>query len=179
MTPRGTLQQVREAIGLDDLFQPLLHYRDGIFAGHVDESVHRLGLKALKSPARCPDANAIYKRLSGTIRRKAPPIARGGMRSARSLESMDPALQSRPSAYGLWARKSRFSDRRQPEIRFTIPPRRVLCRGGRTQFLWTPPRLPSCCRVIQIVANDDRAGMICKGNRLTEYSGTRSRAPSP
>jgi transposase InsO family protein len=65
-----TLQQLREAVGLEDQYQYLLHDRDSIFADHLDESVHRLGLKVLKSPPRCPKANAICERLIGTPRRE-------------------------------------------------------------------------------------------------------------
>lgn len=36
----------------------------------LDESVDRLGLRVLKSPPRCPTANAICERVIGTIRRE-------------------------------------------------------------------------------------------------------------
>src|ERR1700686_5391119 len=44
-----TLQQLREAIGLQDRYEYLLHDRDSIFASHLDESIGRLGVKVLKS----------------------------------------------------------------------------------------------------------------------------------
>lgn len=69
-TAAWTLQRLREAVGFEDQYQYLLHDRDSIFAGHLDESVHRLGLMVLKSPPRCPKASAICERLIGTIRRE-------------------------------------------------------------------------------------------------------------
>jgi putative transposase len=65
-----TLQQLREAIGLQDQYKYLLHDRDSIFAQHVDESIAKLGVKVLKSPPRSPTANAICERVIGTIRRE-------------------------------------------------------------------------------------------------------------
>jgi transposase InsO family protein len=65
-----TLQQLREAVGLDERFEYLLHDRDSIFAKHLDDSVRKLGITVLKSPPRCPKANAICERVIGTIRRE-------------------------------------------------------------------------------------------------------------
>ena len=65
-----TLQQLREAIGLQDRYEYLLHDRDSIFAKHLDESIAKLGVKVLKSPPRSPTANAICERVIGTIRRE-------------------------------------------------------------------------------------------------------------
>jgi len=62
------LQQLREAIGLQDQYEYLLHDRDSIFANHLDESIERLGVKVLKSPPHSPKANAICERVIGTIR---------------------------------------------------------------------------------------------------------------
>jgi transposase InsO family protein len=64
-----TLQQLREAIGLQERYKYLLHDRDSIFAQHLDESIAKLGVKVLKSPPRSPTANAICERVIGTIRR--------------------------------------------------------------------------------------------------------------
>jgi putative transposase len=63
-----TLQQLREAIGLQDRYEYLLHDRDSIFATHLDESIVKLGVQVLKSPPRSPKANAICERVIGTIR---------------------------------------------------------------------------------------------------------------
>jgi putative transposase len=69
-TAAWTLQQLREAIGLQDQYECLLHDRDSIFANHLDESIDRLGIKVLKSPPRSPKANAICERVIGTVRRE-------------------------------------------------------------------------------------------------------------
>jgi transposase InsO family protein len=65
-----TLQQLREAIGLQERYKYLLHDRDSIFAQHLDESIAKLGVKVLKSPPRSPTAKAICERVIGTIRRE-------------------------------------------------------------------------------------------------------------
>src|SRR5258706_3979792 len=69
-TAAWTLQQLREAIGLEECHRYLIHDRDRIFATHLDKSMQALGLKVLKSPPRCPKANAICERVIGTIRRE-------------------------------------------------------------------------------------------------------------
>jgi len=69
-TAEWTLQQLREAIAADRRYSHLLHDRDRIFAEHLDESIERLGVDVLKSPPRCPKANAICERVISTIRRK-------------------------------------------------------------------------------------------------------------
>ena len=65
-----TLQQLREAIGLQEQYEYLLHDRDCIFARQLDESIAKLGVKVLKSPPRCPKANAICERVIGTVQRE-------------------------------------------------------------------------------------------------------------
>jgi hypothetical protein len=65
-----TLQQLRETVGYQDRYEFLIHDRDCIFASHLDESIGRLGIRVLKSPPRCPKANAICERVIGTIRRE-------------------------------------------------------------------------------------------------------------
>lgn len=65
-----TLLQLREAIGLQDQYEYLLHDRDCIFANHPGESIERLGVKVLKSPPHSPKANAICERVIDTIRRE-------------------------------------------------------------------------------------------------------------
>jgi putative transposase len=80
-----TLQQLREAIGLQDRYIYLLHYRNSIFAKDLDESIAKLGVKVLKSPPRSPKANAICERVIGTIRRECPdwliPLSESHLRS--------------------------------------------------------------------------------------------------
>jgi transposase InsO family protein len=63
-----TRQQLREAVGYENRYEYLIHDRDSIFSCELDESVDRLGLRVLKSPPRCPTANAICERVIGTIR---------------------------------------------------------------------------------------------------------------
>jgi putative transposase len=65
-----TLQQLREAIGLQEQYEYLLHDRDSIFAQHLDESIVKLGVNVLKSPPRSPKANAICERVICTVRRE-------------------------------------------------------------------------------------------------------------
>ena len=52
---------------------------------HLDESVSRLDIEVLKSPSRCPKANAICERVIGTIRRECLdwpiPISESHLRS--------------------------------------------------------------------------------------------------
>lgn len=69
-TAAWTLQQLREAIGFEDGYRYLIHDRDRIFAKSLDESLERLGLEILKSPPHSPIANALCKRVIGTIRRE-------------------------------------------------------------------------------------------------------------
>lgn len=65
-----TRQQLREALGFDSRYHYLIHDRDSIFAAELDACVERFGLRVLKTPPRCPKANAICERLIGTIRRE-------------------------------------------------------------------------------------------------------------
>ena len=65
-----TLQQLREAVGYERIYDYLLHDRDSIFAKDLDESIRHLGLRVLKSPPRSPTANAICERVFGSIRRE-------------------------------------------------------------------------------------------------------------
>jgi putative transposase len=53
-TAAWTLQQLREAVGLEERYEYLSHDRDSIFAKHLDESIGRLGVKVLKSPHAAP-----------------------------------------------------------------------------------------------------------------------------
>ena len=69
-TAAWTLQQLRDAVAIDHQYQYLLHDRDSIFAAQLDASVQSLGIEVLRSPPRCPKANAICERVIGTIRRE-------------------------------------------------------------------------------------------------------------
>jgi len=69
-TAAWTLQQLREAIGFAGDYRYLLHDRDSVFDGSLDESIKNLGLTVLKSPPHSPKANAICERVIGAIRRE-------------------------------------------------------------------------------------------------------------
>jgi putative transposase len=69
-TAAWTLQQLREVIPADHAYRFLIHDRDTIFSQTLDQSVHHLGLKVLKTPPRNPQANALCERLIGTLRRE-------------------------------------------------------------------------------------------------------------
>jgi transposase InsO family protein len=48
----------------------LIHDRDSIYSAAADGAVSAIGLTVLKTPVRCPQANAFCERLIGTIRRE-------------------------------------------------------------------------------------------------------------
>jgi putative transposase len=91
------LQQLREVVGFDVTQRYLIHGRDSIFAMHLDESITVLGLGVLKSPPRCPKANAICERVIGTIRRECLDWGDPDIRAASALNSefLGRALQPR------------------------------------------------------------------------------------
>src|SRR6267143_6399237 len=69
-TAAWTRQQLRQALGFDTHYGYLLHDRDSIFSRNLDAAVGGLGLRILKTPPRCPMANGLCERVSGTIRRE-------------------------------------------------------------------------------------------------------------
>ena len=69
-TAEWTLQQLRDAMPSDHRYRFLIHDRDSIFSQALDQRVHHLGLKVLKTPVRTPVANAICERVLGTLRRE-------------------------------------------------------------------------------------------------------------
>jgi transposase InsO family protein len=69
-TAEWTLQQLREAIPADHMYRFLIHDRDAIFSRQLDQSIRNLGLRVLKTPPQCPQANAICERVLGTLRRE-------------------------------------------------------------------------------------------------------------
>jgi len=69
-TAAWTLQQLREAIPSDHHYRFLIHDRDSIFSRELDQRVQNLGLRILKTPSQCPQANALCERLLGTLRRE-------------------------------------------------------------------------------------------------------------
>jgi transposase InsO family protein len=69
-TAPWTLQQLREALPADHGYRFLVHDRDSIFSQSLDQHIHHLGLRVLKSPPQSPQANALCERLIGTLRRE-------------------------------------------------------------------------------------------------------------
>src|SRR5215471_11612190 len=69
-TAHWTLQQLREAIPTDHGYRFLIHDRDSIFSRELDQRVQNLGLRVLKTPPQCPQANALCERLISTLRRE-------------------------------------------------------------------------------------------------------------
>jgi hypothetical protein len=55
-TAEWTVQQFREAIPSDHSYRFLVHDRDSIFSGEVDQQLKAFGLKLLRTPARAPQA---------------------------------------------------------------------------------------------------------------------------
>jgi putative transposase len=54
-TAAWTLQQLREAIGLEGAYRCLIHDRDSIFARSLDESIKKLGLTRAQVAAAQPE----------------------------------------------------------------------------------------------------------------------------
>jgi transposase InsO family protein len=69
-TSSWTSQQLGEAIPSEHMYRWLIHDRSGIFSEDVDQAVRSLGVKALKTPVRGPQANAYCERLIGGLRRE-------------------------------------------------------------------------------------------------------------
>jgi putative transposase len=69
-TAEWTLQQFRAVVPGDQPQRFLIHDRDSIYSSAVDGAVAAMGLTVLKTPVRCPQANAFCERLIGTIRRE-------------------------------------------------------------------------------------------------------------
>jgi putative transposase len=69
-TALWTLQQLRDAVPSNHDFGFLIHDRDAIFSQELDQRIGHLGLKVLKAPPLSPQANALCKRLLGTLRRE-------------------------------------------------------------------------------------------------------------
>jgi transposase InsO family protein len=67
--PNGpTIQQFRAVVPGDQPQRLLIHDRNSIYAAAVDSALAAMGLTVLKTPVRCPQANAFCERLIGTIR---------------------------------------------------------------------------------------------------------------
>jgi transposase InsO family protein len=129
-----TLQQLREAIGLEDRYEYLLHDRDRIFAHPLDESIERLGVIVLRSPPRSPKANAVCERVIGTIRRECLdwviPVSEHHLRrmlkslarhynGGRPHMSLGPGIPDAPAISTLPAPSSRHRRRESYAVRAT------------------------------------------------------------
>ena len=140
-----TLQQLREAIGLQDRYEYLLHDRDSIFANHLDESIARLGVKVLKSPPRSPTANAICERVIGTIRRECLdwliPLSESHLRSI--LKSWIPHYNTgRPHmALGPGVPDPPATRNHQTSLKITPSLARRGCRARQLRAGWATPRV--------------------------------------
>jgi putative transposase len=62
-TAAWTVQQFRAIVPGDQSQRFLIHDRDSIYAAAVDDAVTAMGLTVLKTPVRCPQANAFCERL--------------------------------------------------------------------------------------------------------------------
>jgi len=57
-TAEWTLQQFRECVSGDEGYRFVIHDRDRIYSQELDQSLKSLGLTVLKTPYKCPQANA-------------------------------------------------------------------------------------------------------------------------
>ena len=69
-TADWTLQQFREALAGDHSYRFVIHDRDSIFSGELDEGVTAMGVRVLRTPVRAPKANSGCERFGGTLRRE-------------------------------------------------------------------------------------------------------------
>lgn len=140
----GPLQPLRDAVGLDQRCQFLLHDRDGIFCRALDGSIKTLGISGLRSAPYYPKINARGERVIGTRRRGYLnwPEPRSESPRAHSLASRDPALQPRPSVYAGGCRHSRPVAYRPGDVLLTTRSRRVLCGASPTDPRYSAARIP-------------------------------------
>ena len=59
-TAEWTVQQFRPVVPGDQPQRFLIHDRDSIYATAVDDAITAIGLTVLKTPVRCPQANAFF-----------------------------------------------------------------------------------------------------------------------
>jgi putative transposase len=69
-TADWTAQQFRIFVSGDKPHRFVIHDRDSIYSKGVDRTLAAMGLTALRTPVRSPQANAFCERLVGTIRRE-------------------------------------------------------------------------------------------------------------
>ena len=68
-TAEWTLQPFREALPHDHPYRFVIHDRDSIFSGALDQQVANL-VRALRTPVRAPMANAVCERFGGSLWRE-------------------------------------------------------------------------------------------------------------
>ena len=64
------MQQFREGLPHDHSYRFVIHDRDSIFSGALDQQVANLGVRVLRTPIRAPMANAVCERFGGSLRRE-------------------------------------------------------------------------------------------------------------
>jgi putative transposase len=69
-TAAWTLQQLREAVPSDHEYRFIIYDHDAIFSAELNASLAHLGLKAITTPVRSPQANSLCERMIGTLRRE-------------------------------------------------------------------------------------------------------------
>ncbi|MEP7362056.1 MAG: integrase core domain-containing protein [Acidobacteriota bacterium] len=69
-TSDWTLQQFRETLPGDHPYRFVIHDHGSAFSPELDAAMTGFGVHVLKTPVRCPKANAFCERLIGTIRRE-------------------------------------------------------------------------------------------------------------
>jgi transposase InsO family protein len=69
-TTEWTLQQFREVLPHDHPYRFVIHDRDSIFSGQLDQQVTNLGVRILRTPIQAPMANAVCERFGGSLRRE-------------------------------------------------------------------------------------------------------------
>jgi transposase InsO family protein len=69
-TAAWTAQQFRMVVTGEPWYRFVIHDHDSIYSENVDLTIVAMGLTALKTPVRAPQANASCERLIGTIRRE-------------------------------------------------------------------------------------------------------------
>jgi transposase InsO family protein len=107
-TAAWTLQQLREAVNEERRPGHLIHDRDRIFSGELDDSIQARGLEVIRTPIASPKANAICERVIGTIRRECLDWmnpAFGGA-PAGNTRRVGHSLQHRTSAWRVGSRRA-------------------------------------------------------------------------
>ena len=69
-TAEWTKQQFRSFVVGDEPYRFVVHDRDAVLGGDVDDALRSMNVRVLKTPPRVPQANAFCERLIGTARRE-------------------------------------------------------------------------------------------------------------